>query len=197
MKKFSTAARITLWCVAILALGEIVFGAATWFLLRRDLYDLVDAQVQHQADDLQTALGVQNDAPSREAEADLVRKTIANTYAVDRSRDYLEVFTESGELVYRSHSLAGHESELMPASEVKRPLARTRRIEKRPYRFLFEKLKTPSGVFVVEIGTPADDAVNTLHRFHTHALILGPLILLVAAAGIYTISRKALSNERR
>lgn len=197
MKRFSTAARITLWCVVILALGELVFGAATWFNLRRDLYDLVDVQVQHQADDLQTALGVQNDAPSREAEADFVRKTIANTYAVDRSRDCLEVFTESGELIYRSGSLAGHQSELMPASEVKRPLARTRRIDNRPYRFLFEKLKTASGVFVVEIGSPADEAVNTLHRFQTHALILGPLILLVAGVGIYAISRKALSDEIR
>ncbi len=173
---------------------RLVFGAATWFLLRRDLYDLVDAQVQHQADDLQTALGMQNDAPRKEAESDFVRKTVTNFYAVDRSRDYLEVFTESGELIYRSGSLAGHESELMPASEVKRPLSRTRRIEKRPYRFLFEKLKTASGTFVVEIGAPADDAVNTLHRFRTHALILGPLVLLVAAAGIYTISRKALSS---
>jgi len=47
--------------------------------------------------------------------------------------------------------------------------------------------------FIVEMGVPADDVVETLHLFRYYLLMFAPLLLLAAAGGGYWLSRKALS----
>ena len=46
MKKLSIGVRLMAWYIAIFALGEILFGASMWFILRNNLYDLVDDQLE-------------------------------------------------------------------------------------------------------------------------------------------------------
>ena len=42
MRRLSIGVRLTLWYLAIFALAQFVFGAGMWFILRHNLYDLVD-----------------------------------------------------------------------------------------------------------------------------------------------------------
>ena len=48
-----------LWYLAIFALGELAFGAGMWFILRQNLYDLVDDGIESQVDDLKSFLEAQ------------------------------------------------------------------------------------------------------------------------------------------
>jgi heavy metal sensor kinase len=43
------------------------------------------------------------------------------------------------------------------------------------------------------MGSPADDAVETLHLFRAYLLMFAPMLLLAAAGGGYWLSRRALS----
>ena len=69
----------------------------------------------------------------------------------------------------------------------------SRRIAHHPFRFLFEKMSVNGRIFIVEMGAPADDAVDTLHEFRNYLWLFAPFLLLVAAGLGYWISRKALS----
>lgn len=189
MKRLSIGMRLTLWYLAIFALAQIVFGAGMWFILRQNLLDLVDDGLESQIDDLKNFLQSQ---PGDRPIAKLQEET-NEIYSVEHSGDFLQVYAENSQLIYRSSFLQAHQSVLVPPDQVNRSIVRSRRIEGRPFRFAFQKLQANGHVYTVEMGIPADDAVDTLHDFRSYLLMFAPLLLLVAAGGGYWLSRRALA----
>jgi heavy metal sensor kinase len=189
MKRLSIGMRLTLWYLAIFALGELVFGAGMWFFLRNNLYDLVDDALENQVDDLKSFLAAQK----KDAAVAKLREEVNEAYAIEHTGDYLEVYVDNGELIYRSAFLQAHESGLLPPNQITRPIVRSRNVEGRPFRFAFEKLNVNDHVYTVEMGIPSDDAVETLHQFRSYLLMFAPVLLLVAVGGGYWLSRRALS----
>lgn len=178
-----------LWYLAIFALGELVFGAGMWFILRQNLYDLVDDGIESQVDDVKSFL----EAQKKDMTIAKLREEVDETYSIEHSGDYLALYDENGETVYQSAVLQAHPSVLLPPDQVKRPLNRSRRIDDKPFRFFFQRLSVNGHVFTVEMGAPAEDAVETLHLFRNYLLMFAPLLLIVAAGVGYWMSRRALS----
>src|SRR5579871_5627373 len=114
MRKLSIGVRLTLWYLAIFALAEIVFGAGMWFILRHNLYDLVDDGLENQIEDLKSFLGSQK----KDASIAKLKEEVNETYAIEHSGDYLEVYLEGGQLMYRAAFLEGHPAALVPPDEV-------------------------------------------------------------------------------
>lgn len=189
MKRLSIGVRLTLWYVAIFAVGELILGASMWLILRHNLYDLVDDGLESQVEDLKNFLAAQ----PKDATLAKLREEMAETYSTEHAGDFLEVYAESGDLIYRSNSLQAHESILLPPDEVKRPLFRPRKIRGKHFRFAFEKLNVSGHAYTVEMGVPAEDAVETLQLFRSYLLVFSPFLLLVSAAVGYWMSRKALA----
>ena len=159
MKRLSIGVRLTLWYLAIFALAQVLFGAGMWLILRHNLYDLVDDGLEAQVDDLKNFLQSQpKDRPIAK-----VQEEVNETYTIEHPGDYLAVYADDNQLIYRSAFLQAHQSALVPPDQVKRPIVRSRRIDHRPFRFLFQKLEVNGHVYTVEMGVPADDAVETLH----------------------------------
>jgi two-component system, OmpR family, heavy metal sensor histidine kinase CusS len=189
MKRLSIGVRLTLWYLAIFAFAQIIFGAGMWFILRESLYDLVDDGLEAQVDDLKNFLQSQpKDRPISK-----VQEEINEIYAIEHSGDYLEVYAENNQLIYRSAFLQSHPTVLLPPHQVNRQIERSRKIEGHPFRFIFQKLEVNGRVYTVEMGVPADDAVETLHLFRSYLLMFAPLLLLAAAGGGFWLSRRALS----
>jgi heavy metal sensor kinase len=190
MRRLSIGVRLTLWYLAIFALAQLLYGAGMWFILRHNVYDLVDDGLEAQVDDLKNFLQSQN----KDASIAKLQEEVTEAYAIEHSGDYLEVYAENAQLIYRSAFVQAHQSALLPPDQVKRPIVRSRRIDGRPFRFVFEKLNDVNGhVYTVEMGVPADDAVETLHLFRFYLWMFAPVLLLVAAGGGYWLSRRALS----
>ncbi len=189
MRRLSIGVRLTLWYLAIFALAQLIFGAGMWFILRHNLYDLVDDDLESQVDDLKNFLQAQ---PAGRSIAKL-QEEVTETYAIEHSGDYLQLFAENNQLIYRSAFVQAHQSSLLPPDQIKRPITRTRRIDGLPFRFIFRTLEANGHVYTVEMGIPADDAVETLQLFRSYLLMFAPLLLLVAAGGGYWLSRRALS----
>jgi heavy metal sensor kinase len=189
MRRLSIGMRLTLWYLAIFALAQILFGAGMWLILRHNLYDLVDDGLEAQVDDLRSFLQTQpKDRPIAK-----VQEELNEIYTIEHSGDYLEVYAENSQLIYRSAFVQAHQGTLVPPDQVKQPIVRSRWIDHRPFRFVFQKLEANRHVYTVEMGVPADDAVETLHLFRSYLLMFAPLLLLVAASGGYWLSRRALS----
>ncbi len=178
-----------LWYLAIFALGELAFGAGMWFILRQNLYDLVDDGIESQVDDLKSFL----EAQKKDITPAKLQEEVNETYSIEHTGAYLALYNENGHPVYQSSVLQANPSVLFPPDQVKRPLNRSRRIDGKPFRFFFRKVSVNGHLFTVEMGAPADDAVETLHLFRSYLLMFAPLLLLVAAALGYWMSRRALS----
>jgi heavy metal sensor kinase len=189
MKRLSIGVRLTFWYLAIFALAQILFGAGMWLILRNNLFDLVDDGLEAQVDDLKNFLRSQ----PKDRTIAKVQEEVNETYTIEHPGDYLAVYADNNQLIYRSAFMQAHPSVLVPADQVKRPIVRSRRIDHRPFRFLFQKLEVNGHVYTVEMGLPADDAVETLHDFRSYLLMFAPVLLLVAAGGGYWLSRRALS----
>ena len=136
MRRVSIGVRLTLWYVAIFALGEIIFGAGMWFILRHNLYDIVDDSLENQTDDLKRFL----EAQKQDASVAKLQEEVSESYGIEHSGDFLEIYLETGELIYRSAFLQAHPSILMPPDEIIRPLFRSRRVKGQHFRFVFQKL---------------------------------------------------------
>jgi heavy metal sensor kinase len=189
MKRLSIGVRLTLWYLAIFALAQILFGAGMWLILRNNLFDLVDDGLEAQVDDLKNFLQSQ----PKDRTIAKVQEEVNETYTIEHPGDYLAVYADNNQLIYRSAFMQTHPSVLVPPDQVKRPIVRSRRIDHRPFRFLFQTLEVNGHIYTVEMGLPADDAVETLHDFRSYLLMFAPLLLLVAAGGGYWLSRRALS----
>lgn len=188
MKHLSIGVRLTLWYLAIFALGELVFGAGMWFILRQNVYDMVDDDVESQIDDLKNLLELQKDTS-----IDKLREEVNETYTIEHPGDYLAVYAENGELIYRSKFLEAHPQMLLPAAQIKQARARNQKLDGRHFRFVYETVTANGHMFTVEMGLPSDDAVQTLHLFRAYLLMFAPALLLVAAGVGYWMGRRALS----
>src|SRR5258708_25150615 len=131
MIRLSIGVRLTLWYLAIFALGQMLFGAGMWLILRHNLYDLVDDSLETQVDDLKNFLQSQK----KDASIAKLQEEVHESYGIEHPGDYLEIYAENGELIYRSAFVQAHQSALVPPDQVKRPVMRSRRIAARPFRF--------------------------------------------------------------
>jgi len=189
MRRLSIGIRLTLWYLAIFALGEIVFGAGMWFILRNNVLDMVDDDLESQVEDLKSFLATQkNDASPAKLQEEFSEK-----YPLEHSGDYLAVYAGDGSLIYRSAFLESHPTVLVAPNRITRAMSRSRRIDKHPFRFLFENLDVHGHTYTVEIGIPADDAFGTFELFRFYLLMFAPLLLLLAAGLGYWMSRRALA----
>jgi heavy metal sensor kinase len=188
MRRLSIGSRLTLWYLAIFALAQLVFGAGMWFLLRHHLYDLVDDSLEGQVEDLKSFM----EAQKKNASIAKLQEEVNETYLIEHSGDYLELYAENHALLYRSTFLETHRVALA-TEPVNRAIFKDLRIDGRPFRFTLQNLKANGHVYTATTGVPTDDVVATLNVFRSYLLMFAPLLLLVAAGGGYWLSRRALS----
>lgn len=189
MKKLSIGVRLMLWYLAVFALGEIVFGASMWFILRDNLYDLVDDQLETQIEDVKTFLQAQ----SKDTSIEKLREELRETYAAEHSGDFLQISVESEDVVYRSVFLESHQSILLPPAQIQDLQLKSRQADGKHFRFAFAKLSVNGHAYTIQMGAPADDAVDTLKLFRSSLLMFAPVLLLVAAVVGYWMSRRAIA----
>jgi heavy metal sensor kinase len=187
MRRLSIGVRLTLWYLAIFAVAQVVFGAGMWVLLRHHLYDLVDDSLENQVEDLKKFM----EAQKKDATIAKLREEVNETYVLEHSGDYLEMYESSGALMYRSAFLQAHPVTLVPRQS--RSAFKNLRINRQPFRFTLQTLEANGHVYTATMGLPTDDVVETLTLFRSYLLMFAPLILLVAAGGGYWLSRRALA----
>ncbi len=189
MKKLSIGVRLTIWYLAIFALGELIFGAGMWMILRHNLLDIVDDSLESQVDDLKSFL----DAQMPDAPLAKLQEQVRKTYGIEHSGAILQISTAEGEMVYQSPFLQAHQYMLMPADRISAKTFRIRHAEHRHFRFIYQKLEANGRAFIVEMGTTADDAIDTLHLFRDYLLMFAPALLVVSALVGHWLSRRALA----
>jgi heavy metal sensor kinase len=188
MRKLSIGLRLTLWYLLIFAGAQLIFGAGMWFVLRHHVYDLVDDGLEEQVDDLKNLLRAQD----KDASTEKLREEFAETYVLEHSGDYLQVYAGNGEWIYRSAFLQEHPLPPVEPNLVRRAFE-DRRLGGKSFRFITQMLRLNGRTYTVQSGMPSKDVVQALSSFRLYLLMFAPLLFLIAAAGGYWLSRRALA----
>jgi len=188
VKNLSIGLRLTLWYLAIFLLAELIFGAGMWLILRQNLFDIADTALEGQAADLQRFLEARKAVPAAQLQTE-----ISEDYKIERSEDYLQIADGSGNSIYRSRFFEEHPLPPLSLDELDRPLYRNRKLGHERFRLLSKQVDVDGRVYLVRIGHPMEEEIETLDAFRGYMLWFAPLLLLGASAGGYWLSRRALA----
>jgi heavy metal sensor kinase len=189
--RVSIGLRLTLWYLAIFALGQFSFGTGMWLVLRHHLVSIVDHNLRDQTEDLRSFL------ESQKKNADLAKfqEEVTETYSQEHAGEYLALSTSTGDRVYISDFLKKN-TFAAPAHGTAAPSRASfedRVIGEKRLRFYRASVNTHGFTFVSEMGTPMKQVWGTLRTFRNYLLLLAPLVLLTSAAGGYWLSHRALA----
>jgi len=188
VKKLSIGMRLTLWYFAIFLLAEFAFGAGMWLILRKNLLDIADEVLEGQAADLQRFLEARKDVSPAQLQAE-----ISEDYKFERSADYLQISDAGGSSIYGSRFFEKHPLPELSPDQLVRPRYENRRLGHEHFRFMSEMMTVGGRAYVVRIGHPIDEEIETLDAFRGYLLWFAPILLLGASGIGYWLSRKALA----
>lgn len=192
MTRLSIGLRLTLWYLAIFALGQFAFGVGMWLVLQHHLISLVDENLRHQTEDLQGFLMSQK----KKADVHKFQEEVTETYAPEHAGEYLAIFTSTGDPVYVSDFLRKNAF----AAPVPRPgigstaiVFEDQVVGEKHLRFLRSSVDTHDLTFIMAMGASTKEVRVTLHAFRNYLLLFAPLVLVISAVGGYWLSRRALA----
>jgi heavy metal sensor kinase len=189
MRQISIGLRLTICYVGIFALAQLIFGLGMWLILRESLHDIVDTTLAAQVEDVRRFMGgLQSDLTV----ADL-RNDVTEEYSAETGGDYLQITDADGNWIYRSPLLAQEEFAAVSPSMLHKPLYKDTPLRKQPFRFVSQRIEIHGRSYTVQAGTPTREEGETLERFRNYLFMFAPLLLFVAGAVGYWLSRKALS----
>jgi two-component system, OmpR family, heavy metal sensor histidine kinase CusS len=193
MTRLSIGWRLTLWYLAIFALGQFAFGVGMWLVLRHHLVGLVDKNLQNQAADVRSFLAAQK----KNADVPKFQEEVTEAYGEEHAGEYLAIYTSNGEPVYVSDFLRRNSFAVAVSAfgtgPPSRDLFENREIGGRHLRFLRSSTNTHGLTFLIATGAPMHEVWETLHALRNYLLLLAPLVLMISAVGGHWLSHRALA----
>jgi heavy metal sensor kinase len=188
MKRIPIGLRLTFGFVFIFAIAQVIFGVGMWFVLRQTLYQISDHSLSDRSDDVRRFL----DAQKKGATDAKFQEELAETYLIEHSGDYLEVFTGDGRCLFRSPSLQEGDFPPAQAGSPDQEFANLH-LRGRPFRILTQTVQADGREFRIQIGQPMIAAQRTLSLFRDYLFMFAPLVFLVAAILGNRMSHSALA----
>lgn len=188
MKSLPIRVKLTAWYFAVLAATLALFGAVAFFAMQKSIERTVDENLRDRASDVQKLMArVAREDP--ESLADELREHAE----LQEEGGLLQVADSEGRWVYRSRLMKGLD---VPLKQVSEPTTYNLRIW-RPHRKLHLRILATSvslsgQSYEIEVAAPMGDYREALDHFESLLLMLSPTLLLLASAGGYWMSRRAL-----
>ncbi len=190
MRKLSIGFRLTSWYLVIFAAAQLCFGVGMWIVLRQGLYSIANRALTTQVEDVTSLLKSQKKKNMSVAK---LQEEVSEAYVVEHSGDFLQIYDEDGNWIFRAPSLVRNQFAPVAPAAVKSRWFQNVQISGKPYRFITQRIEVNGRSYTVQTGVAMDQAIATLSIFRRYLLMLAPLLLLAAASGGYWLSRKALS----
>lgn len=174
--------RLTLWYLLVFAIAQACFSIGAALLMERSLNTSAMDELHGQSQEIAQFLGKEPSsvAPER-LKADLRRE-----FSDEPEGMWLRIIPSDGAAI----SLTAQMEHIVHPFRDDEQI--TLRADHHYVRFFSTELKEREKHFLIVTGVTVDDAVAAAERFQHGLLLLSPVLLLLAAAGSYWISRKAL-----
>ena len=182
MKLKSIGIRLTIWYAAAFAASLLLLGIAMWFAVQRGLYHAIDESLRDRADGIRIFI---EDHKTRLSLDEVKEEFRAHG-------DLFQVLDEQGNWIHRAEGLQG----LAPPSRQaagRDPLFESMALDGAPLRLLSTDIEVDGYVYTVQVAAPLRDLQQGLRDALWLLAPLFPAVLLLASAGGYWISRRALA----
>jgi heavy metal sensor kinase len=185
MKRVSIRLKLTAWYVAILLASLSIFGAAAFVVMRKGIEKSVDENLEGQVDGIEEVMGhVLQEEPAR------LQEELREQQELREQADFLQVCDQEGRWIYRSRLMSHYE---VPVPAQASYSAYNVMAMDLPLRVLVREMKAGADTYRIQVAAPMDDFYEAIDRFKWMVLLLSPLVLVLASAGGYWLSRRALA----
>ena len=187
MRPLPIRVRLTAWYFLVLCLAFGAFSLLAFFEVRGSIHSAVDEGLRDRAADIGELL-------ERRWSAEQVKRELAAAASVRGEDDILQIAETRGEWAYSSVSAVHYGLQLAhPAKPSEKFRFSTVYSRRMPLRLLNGQLRIDDKAYDVQIAAPMDDFYDAVNRFRLVLLFSVPILLLVASAGGYWLSRKAIA----
>jgi heavy metal sensor kinase len=177
--------RITAWYFAVLATGFSLFGVIAFFVMRGSIQETVDENLQDQMQGIRVLM----ERTASRGRAELAHE-LDQDEEIRAGSDLLQVSDPAGNWIYRSRTMSLYGP---AAPREARTSITTQQPNGVPLRVLTLPVLAGGKTYVVQLAYPLDDFYEALDRFRRVLFLSSPLLLLLASAGGYWLSRRALA----
>jgi heavy metal sensor kinase len=185
MRLRSVGARLTLWYTAAFAAAAVVLGIAIWLAVQQSLYRAVDDSLRDRIEGIGRFM---EDHKSR-----LLLDEVQDEFRAHG--DFFQVIDADGRAVHRGTALEDAELPPLDADDVGRFANAT--IHGEPLRVLSRLVAINGRTYKIQAAAPLANLEDGLRAAAWRLVPAIPLALLVAAAGGYWLSRRALAPVDR
>lgn len=190
-RPISISLRLTLWFGAVLLLGWLLFGGSMWFGLKHSLTGERRQTLERRIDRLEELLERDNTLSEPERYNDF------HDFASATGNGLIEIFRTSGSLYWRAPSAAADSFPWPSVTDSNRTKFIHITAKEQSYWVLQRSSHIGALPVVLLAAAPESGNIILLHRFRNALIASAPVLLLIAMAGGYWISRRALSPVDR
>jgi heavy metal sensor kinase len=185
MKPLPIRIRLTAWYFAVLALSLALFGVVAFFSMRKSIETTVDESLRDRADGIQELMEqVLPQGPER------LEDELREHSELRAEGDLSQVCDQEGHWIYRAPLMKRYD---VPRLETPGPRLYNLERQGLPLRVLATTVRVAARTYGVQVASPMDDFNEALDHFRRVLFLLIPLLLLLASAGGYWMSRRALA----
>src|SRR5713226_420107 len=187
MRPLPMRVRLTAWYFLVLCLAFGAFSFLAFFEVRGSIHSAVDEVLRDRAADIRELL-------ERRWPAEQVKRELAAGSSVRGEDDILQIAETRGEWTYSSVSFLRYGLQLVrPARPGEKFRFSTVYSKRMPLRILNGQLHVGDKTYDLQIAAAMDDFYDAVNRFRLVLLLSVPVLVLVASAGGYWLSRKAVA----
>jgi heavy metal sensor kinase len=181
----SIGGRLTLWFTAAFAVAMVVLGVAIWLIVRASLYSAIDDGLRDRVEGIRRFI--------EDHEARLLLDEVKEEFRAHG--DHFQVVDEGGQVIHRGDALAGSTLTPLPAGTAGRFANAS--LNGESLRSLVEPIDVSGHRFTVEAAASLESLEQGLRNAAWLLAAAVPVALLLAAAGGYWLSRRALAPVDR
>jgi heavy metal sensor kinase len=185
MKPLSIRLKLTVWYFTVLVVTLGVFGMAAFLAMQRGIQATVDEGLQHKASGIEELMGrVQTEGSER------LKNELREHSELRAEGDFSQVCDPQGRWIYRSPLMVRYD---LPLPEAREPSIYNLQTSGLPLRVLVSEVNLGGDAYRVQVAASMGDFYRALDHFKWVVLVLSPSLLVLASAGGYWMSRRALT----
>lgn len=189
MRIGSIRLRLTVWYLAILALGLALFGIASWFAMRVSAFRTIDEELEDRIRGVEKFMQLQIASLSPVE----IRDEFREHSVLGPGGDLFQVCDEKGQWLYRSAVLENSQVPIRLPGEVgTEPVYENLNVQGVPVRFATGRVVVNEYPYTIQVAAPLREFNAALERFRLILWLSVPALLVAAGLGGYWISRRAL-----
>ena len=191
IKPLSLRARLTAWYSAVVAVSFLLLSVVALYGMNRSIAGAVDTELRERAQAIRNL--IERVSVRSDSGEELIDELHEHS-GLSSTNDLMQVADAEGHWLYRSRALEAHPIDPPQQAD---PGLSTGRFSGLLLRVRSERALIDGQWFAIQVAAPMQEYQAATEQFRWLLILAAPFLLLVATAGGYFMSRRALTPVQR